>query len=271
LLCCSGEEDLLGFYLLNVNEVNDYDVPSPDDLLRVKYDKMYILENWWDEYQNSMSYYINRQIQTDEYRIDNLIEHFSHHIVGGTLAYGQESDLRNHARNVRFLAAEPRRQRAWMAYAMTQKIATTPRNVRSSIVMKSAVPDTMFVFLIFPRRMGQSKHAYRVQRQKVLGAYLQVIKLQNPTVRYAYGIATDTCSQTKGQSEDIASCDFSGWTEADNVRAKEIQDKRNVLIHCIERSMFAQPNVSRPKLASGSRKERRRESARARIRRGRTK
>jgi hypothetical protein len=262
---CHGEEEALAYYLSNLDDQQN---PSFELPLEAKIDptfKIVLSEGLWDEYKNGEFFAIKSELQSAGAFVDTLIEGFSEHILDGTLAYGNERGLKNHERNVRFLAAEPRRQRAMMAHAMLQKMSTTPRNVRSSVVLKSTLPDTMFVFLLLPKDAGQSQHNYRIQRQDMLEAYAHVVKFQNPTVKHVYGIATEPGLGNRGRSEDLMSFDFSEWTEADDIRAKQIQDAGRILVDVNQRSLFFDPpNTSRPELAFGNRKERRKAKALAR-------
>lgn len=260
-----GEEALLAYYLTNLDD--DYN-PSFDLPVAFKAEHetaLVLSEDLWDGYQDSDYCQMRRELQSAGAFVDKLIENFSRHILDGTLAYGNERELRDHERNVRFLAAEPRHRRGMMAHVILQKLATTPKNVRSSVVLPSTLPDTMFVFLLFPMSVGQTSNNYRIERQRMLEAYAYVVKYQNPTVKRVYGIAIEPGNTRRGRSEDLMSFDFTGWTDADNENAQKIQDEGQILTDVSHRSaLLDPPNTSRPDLALGNRRERRKAKALAR-------
>ncbi|WP_313031163.1 hypothetical protein [Brucella sp.] len=258
VLFCPGEEDLLGFYLNNMSQNGE---PS-FDLNGVEIEegqKIFISEEQWDYYRSSEFRKMRLALAKDGLFIDRLIEHFTSYVREGTLAYGNEAGLTGNERNLRFLAAEPRIQRALMANAINQKITTTPRNVRTSIFMPSSNERTIFFFLLFPKEASWSRKRYRKERQAALTAYAHVIRFKSPNVDFVYGLATEPGTSSSARSEDLMSFDFTGWSEEEDEEAQILQKKLDILVDYSERSLlFDPPNTYRPDLAKGNRKERRR-------------
>jgi hypothetical protein len=257
----------LAYYLTNLTSEGKPSFDLPSEAIADPGLSIGVAEGLWDEYRAMASKSPWHQIKTAGMFVDKLIEHFASHITKQTLAYGNDRDFQDHERNVRFLASEPRDHRAKMAHAMLQKIETTPPNIRTSVVIKSANPDTVFVFLLFPRSTGQTQHNYRIERQSALTAYAHVIKLQNPTANFVYGVATEPGPSPRRRSEDLMSFDFREWKEVDNAQAREIQRRGHILETFSERQLFLDPpNTLRRDLSEGNRRERRK--ARARRRKG---
>lgn len=187
----------------------------------------------------------------------------TNHVLDGTLAYGNEDGVAIHERNLRFLAGEPRWSRAMLATAMAQKLASTPNNVRTSMILQSSKPDCLYVFLLFPRGATENQKSYRLERQAAMTAYCHVVKHMRPKIRYVICLAMEPGSPTRRRSEDLMSFDFQDWTpEADRDAAK-VQKELNILVDFSERQLWEAPVTRRGDL-TGNRHERRKAKAEAR-------
>jgi hypothetical protein len=145
---CAGEEDLLGFYLEHADPEGNF---APEQLQLALQDSsmmIHIAEGIWDHFSAGPYAAFRKEMKQASRFVDGLIEHMTHHVLAGTLAYGAEDSLADQERNLRFLASEPRHWRATFATAIAQKLSTTPSKVQTSIVVQSTKPDRMYVFLL---------------------------------------------------------------------------------------------------------------------------
>ena len=90
LIAATGEEDLLAFYLRDINEYGEHDFIIPPDC-----DGIGIGEGLWEEFSHSPQR--KAQIHADEisYAWDDLIEAFAHHIFAGTSHYNSHPGIDN--------------------------------------------------------------------------------------------------------------------------------------------------------------------------------
>ena len=264
-LSCAGEEDLLGFYLANLDEKGNFSHSGVDAAIADPSMAVFVTEGIWDQYCASDKAEFHRELRKNGEFIDHLIEVMTTHALAGTLAYGGEDGIAGQERNLRFLASEPRLSRALLAMGMMQKMATTPNNVRTSIVMESHWPDRVYVFLLFPRGAREAHKAYRSERQAALTAYCYVVRHMKPELRYVIGFTTEPGSSSRRRSEDLMSFDFADWTAEDDENAIQAQKEMNILTDYSHRSLlFGEPVTRRGDLRGGNRRERRKAKALAR-------
>jgi hypothetical protein len=264
-LSCAGEEDLLGFYLENLDEKGNFEHPAVEAAITDSETFVAVSEGIWDDFRSGEKALFLHELKKNSELIDRLIEHMTTHALAGTLAYGGESGLAGQERNLRFLASEPRLTRALIATGMMQKMLSTPSNIQTSIVLRSHWPDRAYVFLLFPRSTTQTQKSYRLERQAALTAYCHVVKHMKPEFRYIIGLSTDSGPVSRRRSEDLMSFDFMEWTAKDDENAALVQKEMNILTDYSERSLlFDEPVTRRGDLEGGNRRERRRLKAMAR-------
>jgi hypothetical protein len=261
---CAGEEDFLGFYLDNLNPAGEFLPKAVNDAMSSG-SRIFIAEGIWDSFLNGPCAAMRREVKAASQFIDELIEHFTGHVLAGTLAYGNEEELGTHERNLRFLASEPREHRAYLASMISQKMEVSRPNRRTSIVLPSSRPDRLYVFLLLPRNVGQSERAYRLERQAAMTAYCHVAKHMKPNVRYVICLATQPGTPHLRRSEDLMSFDFNTWTEEDDQKAAAVQRDLNILT-TIATKTLAEPLEFWTPEQDGNRSARRRARAMARRR-----
>ncbi|WP_156633862.1 hypothetical protein [Methylobacterium sp. Leaf113] len=257
---CHGEEELLSFYLRNFRAGGgpSFDLSS---FPQAGNSAIVIVEGLWDEFIRSDLYRFQKEFMAPSYLIDKLIENVSTNIIDGTLAYGSDYSFASHEHNIRFLASESRVNRSMFAQAILQKVATTPPNMRTSLVLSSVYDDRKFVFLLVSRTAHQTHHAFRIARQNMLQAYAYVVKALNPSINYVYGLVTESGKRKLRRSEDFMSFDFREWTNQDQELAMRIKTEGKILDETSPRTVFDPPNVSRYSVEGGNRKQRRKKIA----------
>lgn len=256
LVQCAGEEEFLGFYLQNLDDEGNFLPAAVEKAVSEGRTMIHIAEGMWDEYLLSPIAHARRQEKEESRFIDSLVEHLSAHLLSGTLLYGNDDEFSDQETNLRFLASEPRYNRAVISTAIGQKLATTPSNVRSSIIIRSSRLDRLFVFLLWPRTIGQRQKAYRRERHEMMGAYCYIVKYMNPDVRYVVCLSTEPGSTRRRRSEDLVSFDFEGWTDEDDKQAAQLQEELDILTDFSLRPL-GEPTVERRGDLKGNRRERR--------------
>ncbi len=225
LACAAGEDELLAWYLTNINAEGEHDF-----IVKSGVDDVAIGEGFWADFVSSPE----RQAQIEANRIsyawDLLIERFAGHILAGTQYYTTKPGVEHGERIMRFLAREPRTRRRMLAKHLSEMIETTPDTwKRTRVVGPSHPGDPYYVFLLLPR--GRATEAeYRELRYKLLEACCMVTKLEYPDALDIVGIATETGNSPKmSRSEDALYFDATIWTPEDEAEARSLQEDLGLL------------------------------------------
>ncbi len=221
----AGEDDLLAYYLRNLNGEGEHDFVIPPGISRI-----FVDEGLWAEFDRHPQRRAQAEADQISYSWDALIEAFSGHIFAGTQHFTTHPDIRDRERIFRFMAREPRTRRRMLARLLHELIYETPadgfRAVR--VVLPSRPTDPHYVFLLLSQPEGRPYEEYREVRRNLLGAYCQAVKLKFPDARDIVGIATETGTDEE-RSEDALYYDASGWTEQDRAEAQRIAEELDLL------------------------------------------
>jgi hypothetical protein len=228
-ILCAGEEEFLAFYLEHLDDEKGEFIPTAVRDAMAADTRIFIAEGHWDGLINGPHGAFRSDLKRQGQFVDQLIESFASHVVARTLAYGNDERLETHERNLRFLVSEPRWYRAYFTRMIMQKMAVSPPNRRTSVVLRSSRKDRLYIFLLFPRSVGQTQHAYRKERQGAMTAYCFVAKYLNPEVRYVICLSTEPGDALRARSEDIMSFDFEQWTKDDDAAAAKVQKEFDIL------------------------------------------
>src|SRR5258708_6884281 len=169
----AGEEELLAFYLKDINSDGQHDfiVPAGADALCIQ-------EGFWEEYLFSPQRRSQVQADSVSYFWDRLIEQFNTHILNGTQHYTSHPGIESSEQSMRFLARESRTSRRMLAQILLNILETTPTTQRrTSVILPSRPGDPHYVFLLLPRLPGVSEEDYRQGRRHFLEACCLITKL----------------------------------------------------------------------------------------------
>ena len=108
----AGEEELLAYYLKDINADGDHDFIIPPGN-----NGIFIAEGLWESFLQSREYKAQQKANGISYVWDGLIEKFNAHILGGTQYYTSLPGIEHSERNIRFLAREPRTRRRFLAHS----------------------------------------------------------------------------------------------------------------------------------------------------------
>jgi hypothetical protein len=230
----AGEEDLLGYYMMNMDsslqsrfEIADY--------LREHFSSMNLGEGIWKEYIVSRE----RKALKDSKQISNfwdeLIERFSKGILNATVGLAHKESFVSHERAVRMLASEGRIARYVLANSFLEKVFEVPHNRRSSRLCASPTfSDRCYIFVFYPRDPGEDYEKYRNERVDILDLYGVICKYKFPQFRYFVIIGTEPMRSEK-RSEDILVLDIPELSESEKTEAEKISREEHILDNVLPR------------------------------------
>lgn len=225
LFWAAGEEDLLAFYLGEVNEDKHHDFVLPPECAAVV-----IQEGGWARFIQHPQRLA--QVAADEisYTWDDLIETFTGHILAGTQYYTTHRGIGDNERGLRCMAQEPRLRRRMLAESLYELIGKTPsEGVRATRLVPPTGPgEPCYVFLLLPYQDSISDADYRLMRRRMLEACCFISKLLSPEVQDIVGIATEPWGMV-ARSEDFLYFDARQWSEHDQQETVQLQELTGLL------------------------------------------
>jgi hypothetical protein len=223
----AGEEELLAYYLKNINEQDEHDFVIPDKRATA----LAFGESIWEGFINNPQCIAQKKADKVSYFWDSLIELFSGHALAGTQYFKQKDNFKISEKILRFLAKASRFERRILSNSFIEILEKTPKNIR----MLRCVPpvkktNPFYVFLLFPWRKNKSEKINRKVRFAYLEACCKVVKLRYPDAEDIVGIATESGRGASG-SEDVAYLDGRIWTKEMEEDTKKIQKELGILIN----------------------------------------
>lgn len=218
LIWAAGEDDLLAYYLRDIDENEEHDfVVSPN----VK--GVVVEEGLWESFSRSRERKAQLEADRVSYAWDALIEAFSRHAFAGTSYYQSHPGLNNQERALRLLAREPRTRRRMLARGLLELMEKTPQSIRATrTILPSDPGDPHYVFLLLPEKKGVPYEKYREVRGQLLSNYCMITKLDFPDAQEIVGIATESARGEYG-SEDVSYLDARSWTPDEQAEAERIK------------------------------------------------
>lgn len=229
----AGEEELLAFYLKDLNSDGEHDFIVPADM-----DGLGIEEGIWEEYLSSPERRSQVQANSVSYLWDDLIEQFNTHILHGTQYYTSHPGVESSEQTMRFLAREPRTRRRMLAQSLLNMLETTSTTMRRTQVVLPSLPgDPYYVFLLLPHLPRISEEEYREGRRYFLEACCMITKLMYPEALDIVGIATEANTDfTADRSEDAMYFDARNWTAEMQQEATSLQQDIGLLTNLTQHS-----------------------------------
>jgi hypothetical protein len=120
LMMAAGEEELLAFYLRNLdhNDQHDFVTDEPDAVVTLE-------EGLWDGITKLPQYVHSKQQNRISYFWDRLIEHIAPHVMHGTLEHASTDSVDENAMALRVMANETRVERRVLSRAFIEKLERT--------------------------------------------------------------------------------------------------------------------------------------------------
>ena len=122
-IMAAGEEDLLAFYLSDIDENEQHAFVVPPNVSAV-----YIDEGRWHDFERSSQRRAQLEANEVSYAWDALIEQFAGHIIGGTQYYRSHEGINHSERTIRLLAREPRTRRRMLATSLLEVVGRSCRS-----------------------------------------------------------------------------------------------------------------------------------------------
>jgi len=210
----TGEEELLGFYLTNVNTDNNYSFEAFDNV-----DAVGIEEGFWRGFLSSKQRQAQLEANKISYAWDRLTEKFIGHIVTRTQYYATTRDVAENEQLPYWMAREKRTRRRMLARKLASMVETARDRHKASVIMPSEPDDPIWVFLVLPEYTEHDYETYRRDRMDGLALHLQIVGHLYPHHKHVCGIATSPLRDGE-ISEDFLYMDTSLWTDEDRAEAQ---------------------------------------------------
>ena len=226
----AGEEELLTFYLKNLNTEGEHDFVLPKS--ENKANILALVEGNWEAFQRNPQRLAQKKENEISYSWDKIIEKFAHHAVHGTQYKKSTHGLGGTETSLRFLASESRFMRRILSIAIYDMLRRTAENQRMiRIVPSDSIEGLHYVFLLFPfpkQPPNITQEEYRAVREKYLEATCMVARLNDPQIKHIVGFSTET-GITSNRSEDLLYFDCANWTLEIEENAKKNQIELGIL------------------------------------------
>jgi len=241
-----GEEDLLAYYLMHMNENGKHDF-----FFEGEYRGVFLEEGFWEDFCDRPER--KEQLRQDNisYIWDGLIERFAHHALNATQYYTNCADLSNAEICLRFMARESRLARRLIVKGLKDLYTNTPDGMRRTRYFKPLSNNGPFyVFLSLPRPdFIPTYEQYREARFSFLEACCKVVKYKFPEALDIVGIASEPVRPNDGSSEDLLYLDARVWSDELNSEAGRLQQDLSILTsattHNIHEQEYPDPTVAK--------------------------
>jgi hypothetical protein len=211
-----GEEELLASFLLNMNDDDTEHVfinlpagePIPDAIL--------FAADHFNGLHNKPGYIRKKHADRISYEVwDRLIERFIQYGDPKLLHEFVEQPAGETEQGLRLMAAESRFRRRMLSQMLVGALERVEPGERLARLAYGGVADeTVYVFVIVPRKKAESYAEYRSYRVGILHAYVRTARLKAPLGTVFVGIALDNPHKDEqGGSEDLIVWTQQSWTD----------------------------------------------------------
>lgn len=222
LLLAAGEDDLLAFYMQNVDAEGNHTFPVPTGAGAVVDDGLFAHFVASDHFRRK------KQADTISYCWDRLIEIFSKNIAAETLEFGSQHGINYGEKAVRIMAAESRLRRRLLGQSLIAKLEAVPLGKSSGrAVVSNTHPDIGYVFYICSPDDNEEYGEYRKRRLYLLHAHCMVLKHKWPRVCRVVGVAMEP-KGSRGGSQDLVTLDVRDWSPEQDAEAQKYQEEFSI-------------------------------------------
>ena len=224
LIQADGEENLLAYYAIRINEEGEHDFVPKDRPLRID-------NSHYHRFINDPQYAAKKEADWISYLWDELIKSFTDHMLGGTsVTLGKyKFQLNKNELGVRYMALEPRFYRRSHGEAIKgalERGATEEMFFRMMIKGEGTRGSETAFFILTIRYKGTSENTqeyeqYRVGRTNLLHIYARGILERFSYLERVIGIACEPPDQSHSVSEDMVYAEQAQWTEDDRHAIRE--------------------------------------------------
>ncbi len=239
LVAAHGEEDLLAYYAIRINEKGEHDFTAPAGKNWNELDGLTLGSGHYLDFVSNPQYVAKKKADRVSYAWDGLIEAFTNHMIGGTsiVLPGHTYSLTNSELAVRYMALENRFVRRSHSEAVLDALEVGQRQdafFRAMLPGPNHVnPETGFFFLTLKYLNWMEEKGgyeqYRLMRTFYLKTYAQATLMKQPSLRRIIGIAMEPPNQGRGASEDCIYAEQSEWTDEDREKVKKDCDGLGIM------------------------------------------
>jgi hypothetical protein len=211
-----GEEEMLAYYLKNMNENQEHDFALDDRVQAVLFE-----DGIWFDFESGPQR--SRQIQADQrsYLWDRIIERLAEDTRLAFEFAGHRINPEDSEEILRILASESRFRRRQLANALGDVIrnrhAGTDRMGR--LIISSKSDDRPYLFMGLEHPSFVDYDTYRSVRMEMLVLYCESVWLRYPEVREIVGIATEL-GPSNTRTFDVTVVDLGSLREQDRDRVE---------------------------------------------------
>lgn len=270
-----GEEDLLAYYAIHLNDDGDHDFTAPEGRSWDDVKSVAIGDGNWANYVANPQYLAKKEADKVSYAWDGLIETFTGHMLGGTTIVlpGHTYSLTDSELAVRHMALQNRFYRRAHSTAILDALEIgRSKDIFFRALLappESTRSETGFFFMTLKyldwmdNKGGYEK--YRELRSFYLRTYAQALLIKHANIQRIIGIAMEPPDQGRGASEDIIYAVQTEWTEEDRKQNREDCAALGIMGEMKQTHYRGTeyPSVQRPvrKFPRGNRKQRRAQAA----------
>lgn len=220
-----GEEQLMAVYLITMDKSGlrhvFLNVPDGAELP----DTIVFDDTFYKRLKSEPGYRRKKIADGISYEWDRLIERFLEYGDPGIHPVFVDQGKADTETGLRLLAAESRFRRRQLATTFTGALMRVEAGERVGRLVYSGVAgETVFIFVVVPKRQAETYDDYRGYRMSVLHAYVRTARLKAPLGTTFVGIAFDNPNKDyQGGSEDLFVWSKESWTDAE---LAELEEKR---------------------------------------------
>ena len=215
-----GEENLLAYYAIRINEDGDHDF-----VVETGKGPLTIDRQQYARYTRDPRYLAKKSADEVSILWDRFIEAFTNHMLDGTSITldSHEFDLRKNELGVRHMALVPRFIRRSYSEAIAgalQKGKHTDQFVRV-MISPAGSKQNETAFFIFTVKYLDGMEAkggyenYRVMRSRIAQIYARGLLERHSYLKRVVGISREPPDQGRGVSEDLVYAEQYEWTDKD--------------------------------------------------------
>lgn len=204
LVLAAGEEDLLGWYLLNAHKFLDGRSEGGGGGLMVE-------EGQYEALTKLPQYHSGKRANWDSYHWDRLIEHFILRWRQGRLVQGQLTSA-DVERALRIMAGTSRLQRRQLGEMAKRVALDDSGRLRMAALMGAEDATTAFAAIRVPFPRGSSSTEYQQLRFEMMLLYARSLKVRKRDLKQALVVGFGR-SPGEMYSEDLLVADLIDWSD----------------------------------------------------------
>lgn len=245
-----GEENLIAYYAVRINEEGDHDFTYPKGGIWPAGEAISINNDLYTSFVSNPQYIAKKRAERDSYIWDRLIELFTTPLLDGTslVPEGQTFDLRKSEIGVRKMALVSRFQRRSHGRAILgafEEGRKTDRFFRMMIDRgEKAGSETGFFILILNYLNWMEKYGYDDFRQKrayLAEMYAKAMLAKFDTLKHVVGIAMEAPGRGKGGSEEILYAEQRDWSTEERLALADDCKRLGIFTPKMHETPFTEP------------------------------